>query len=544
MGGRGGPPPPPPPLSGAGGPPPPPPPPSIGGLPPPPPSGGPGGIFGKKPSSKSSPRDDLLDAIRSGTSLKLRKTVVPTSGKAKPGAAAAEIRQDTMSFLMQAINRRRSAIASSSSSSSKKVQEEKEKAADDHDKVWSFGEGEDYYLDEDDDDHDDDDAEDGDGGGGGGGMSSALERARNRRYSVTRYVSDGNLLLLDVCVMTLGVVTANDLVVPIIVRNTTIPTRKQLVMTTAVDQQTSVVVRIVEGQRALAQDNRLVGELSLEGLPPLPHGLAQIVVELDIDANAIYHLTVSEQLTGKRTSAVIQAMQKLTQDEIHRHIEEAERYALEDAAERESRLTPGATPALPAVLGLASPLAYHPDAEALKTNVEKYVTEFQALGLSEFWTRNLLESSQVRSNRELCTRMLRGMPLWPGLSDAQVPPPMASGGWSFDATCDLLQLSRERTSALLSEHGIGSMGAAVLDDVFDLVATLIVLLRERCRRNLRGGIEALAALPPANGKPVPFAAAIDWLAAIDRKHPMLLHRLQLGDSWTAGALYLQCMLSP
>jgi molecular chaperone DnaK len=144
------------------------------------------------------------------------------------------------------------------------------------------------------------------------------------------------VLLLDVTPLTLGIETLGGVATPIIPRNTTIPTSKSQVFSTASDNQTSVEIHVLQGERSMAQDNKDLGRFILDGILPAPRGMPQIDVAFDIDANGILHVSARDKGTGREQKITIQAGTGLSDDEIERMKKDAEAYAEEDRARRES----------------------------------------------------------------------------------------------------------------------------------------------------------------------------------------------------------------
>jgi molecular chaperone DnaK len=144
-----------------------------------------------------------------------------------------------------------------------------------------------------------------------------------------------DLLLLDVTPLSLGIETLGGVMTTLIPRNTTIPTRKSEVFSTAADSQTSVEVHVLQGERPLARDNRTLGRFQLVGIPPAPRGVPQIEVTFDIDANGILNVSARDKATGKQQKIVIKASSGLADDEIDRMVRDAEVHAAEDARFRE-----------------------------------------------------------------------------------------------------------------------------------------------------------------------------------------------------------------
>lgn len=145
-----------------------------------------------------------------------------------------------------------------------------------------------------------------------------------------------DIVLLDVTPLTLGVETLGGLREPLIERNTTIPTSKTKVFTTAADNQTAVTIHVVQGERPMAADNVSLGSFNLAGIPPAPRGVPQIEVKFDIDANGIINVTAKDLGTSKEAKITIQAGTKLSKEEIDRLKQDAEKFADEDKKKKES----------------------------------------------------------------------------------------------------------------------------------------------------------------------------------------------------------------
>ena len=144
-----------------------------------------------------------------------------------------------------------------------------------------------------------------------------------------------DILLLDVSPLTLGIETLGGVATPLISRNTTIPTSKSQVFSTAADSQTSVEIHIVQGERSLASDNKTLGRFILDGIPPAPRGMPQVEVIFDIDANGILNVTAKDKGTGKQQKITITASSGLSKDEIEKMKKEAEMHAGEDAKKKD-----------------------------------------------------------------------------------------------------------------------------------------------------------------------------------------------------------------
>lgn len=145
-----------------------------------------------------------------------------------------------------------------------------------------------------------------------------------------------DVLLLDVTPLSLGIETLGGVFTKLINRNTTIPTKKSQVFSTAADGQTQVEIKVHQGEREMACDNKLLGQFSLVGIPPAPRGVPQIEVTFDIDANGIVHVSARDKGTGKEQQIVIQSSGGLSKEEIENMIKNAERYAEADRQKKET----------------------------------------------------------------------------------------------------------------------------------------------------------------------------------------------------------------
>lgn len=144
-----------------------------------------------------------------------------------------------------------------------------------------------------------------------------------------------DILLLDVTPLSLGIETLGGVMTKLISRNTTIPTKKGQVFSTAADGQTQVEIKVYQGEREMATYNKLLGQFTLVGLPPAPRGVPQIEVTFDIDANGIMNISARDKGTGKEQQIVIQSSGGLSKDDIENMVKEAEKYAEEDSIRRD-----------------------------------------------------------------------------------------------------------------------------------------------------------------------------------------------------------------
>ncbi|MDU5185060.1 MAG: Hsp70 family protein, partial [Peptoniphilus harei] len=144
-----------------------------------------------------------------------------------------------------------------------------------------------------------------------------------------------DLLLLDVTPLSLGIETMGNITTRLIERNTTIPTKKSQIFTTAADNQTSVEIHVLQGERQMAKDNVTLGRFTLDGIAPARRGVPQIEVTFDIDANGIVNVSAKDMGTGKEQHITITSSTNLNEEEIEKKVKEAEMYAQEDAKKKD-----------------------------------------------------------------------------------------------------------------------------------------------------------------------------------------------------------------
>jgi molecular chaperone DnaK len=144
-----------------------------------------------------------------------------------------------------------------------------------------------------------------------------------------------DILLLDVTPLSLGIETLGGVMTVLIPRNTTIPTKKSDIFSTAADSQSSVEVHVLQGERPMARDNRTLGRFHLDGIPPAPRGVPQIEVTFDIDANGIVNVSAVDKATGRKQHITITASSGLDEGEIEKMVHEASEHEAEDRARKE-----------------------------------------------------------------------------------------------------------------------------------------------------------------------------------------------------------------
>ena len=204
-----------------------------------------------------------------------------------------------------------------------------------------------------------------------------------------------DVLLLDVTPLSLGIETLGGVFTRLIERNTTIPTKKSQVFSTAEDGQNAVTIRVSQGERELAADNKLLGSFDLIGIPPAPRGVPQIEVTFDIDANGIVHVSAKDKATGKEQSIKIQASGGLSESEIDQMVKDAESHAEEDKKKRELIETRNQAEAMvnsvEKALGEADDKVSEEDKASIQTAIES--------------TKKALEADDAEAIRETLTAL-------------------------------------------------------------------------------------------------------------------------------------------
>jgi molecular chaperone DnaK len=228
-----------------------------------------------------------------------------------------------------------------------------------------------------------------------------------------------DVVLLDVAPLSLGVETLGGALTVLIPRNTTIPTRKSEIFSTAADDQTAVDIHVLQGERPLAQDNRTLGRFRLEGIPPAPRGIPQIEVTFDIDVNGILNVSAQDKASGREQKITITASSGLSKQEVERMVREAEAHASDDARRREEIEVRNHTDAL--LYSTERSLAEHGAklSEAERAAIEEALGEAREAGKGDDIERiRRAQESLKRATQTLAEAMYRerrgGAPNGPG----------------------------------------------------------------------------------------------------------------------------------
>lgn len=230
-----------------------------------------------------------------------------------------------------------------------------------------------------------------------------------------------DVVLLDVTPLTLGVETLGGVLTPLIARNTTIPTAKTEVFSTAADNQTQVDIHILQGERSLARDNKSLGRFILDGIPPAPRGVPQIEVSFDIDANGILTVTAKDKATGKSQAIKITGSTGLKKEEIEKMKEEAEKHAQDDLEEKEKIEAKNKADNMIYVAEKSLKDAGDKAAKDTKEEVEKKIKELKEI-LDKGTKQELEDKTQALSE----TLQKIGQAMY-GSASAKTPPKEAKG---------------------------------------------------------------------------------------------------------------------
>jgi len=227
-----------------------------------------------------------------------------------------------------------------------------------------------------------------------------------------------DVLLLDVTPLTLGIETLGRVATPLIPRNTTIPTTKSQIFSTAADNQPSVEVHVLQGERPMATDNRTLGRFVLDGILPAPRGMPQVEVTFDIDANGILNVRAQDKGTGKEQKITITASSGLSKEEVERMQREAEQYAAEDTKRREEIET----------RNMADTLSYTAE-KTLRDQKDKIPSDLnQEVETKIAAVRSALQGTDIDSIRKAAQELSDAMQKVGAAVYQQQPPPPPPGG--------------------------------------------------------------------------------------------------------------------
>ncbi len=240
-----------------------------------------------------------------------------------------------------------------------------------------------------------------------------------------------DVVLLDVTPLSLGIETLGGVFTRLIDRNTTIPTKKGQVFSTADDNQSAVTIRVLQGEREMAADNKLLGNFNLEGIPSAPRGMPQIEVTFDIDANGIVNVSAKDKATGKEQKITIQASGGLTDDEIEKMVKDAEKNAAEDKKRREAVEARNQAESL--IHSTEKQLVEHGGSvdASIKSTIESAITDLK--GSLE---RDSTDDIQTKSKALAAAAMKLGEAIYANQQAGEAEPAGASGGGSSGSSDD------------------------------------------------------------------------------------------------------------
>ncbi|MCU1325576.1 MAG: chaperone protein DnaK, partial [Bryobacterales bacterium] len=246
-----------------------------------------------------------------------------------------------------------------------------------------------------------------------------------------------DVLLLDVTPLSLGIETLGGVFTKLIDRNTTIPTRKSETFSTAADSQTSVEIKVYQGERGMAKDNRMLGVFQLVGIPPAPRGVPQVEVTFDIDANGILNVAAKDKATNNEQKITITSSSGLSKEEVEKMARDAESHAADDRKEKEQIEARNRADAM--VYNVEKTLKEHrekigdADAESIESaieNVKKAITEGDAEKL------NAATDTLTQASHKLAEAMYKASQPQDGQPGGQQAPPPPGGGKPKDDVMD------------------------------------------------------------------------------------------------------------